>query len=71
MNNPKWIAFAQTVFYGVAFAIIPIFVTNLGAGGALYGYLPVGVTGLIIWILNYIENAIQDKTGKAMFGSIS
>lgn len=71
MNNPKLVAVAQTMFYGALFAIIPTVVTNLGAGGAFYGVLPVGITGIVIAVLNYIENQIQQKTGNAMFGTIA
>lgn len=68
--NPKLIAALQTVFYGVMFAIIPVFVQNLGAGGALNGFLPEGVTALIVFGLNYLENQIEKKTGRAVFGAV-
>lgn len=69
--NPKLVAFAQTLFYGAMFAIIPMVVVALGAGGALSGYFPASVTVVIVFVLNLIENNIQTKTGKAMFGTIN
>ncbi len=68
--NPKLIAFLQTVFYGAAFAVIPMFISALGQGGALAGYLPPLATGAIVWVLNYFENSIQSKTGRALFGTV-
>ena len=70
MQNTKIIAFAQTLFYGAMFAIIPMFISALGQGGALDGLLSPVVTGIIITILNYFENQIQTQTGSAMFGTI-
>lgn len=71
MTNPKLVAFLQTLFYGAMFAIIPLVVTALGQGGALYGYLPASVTVVVVFVLNLVENNIQDKTGKALFGTVS
>lgn len=71
MQNQKLIALAQTLFYAFFTVATPIFISALGQGGALYGYLPAGVTGIVLFGLNYLENQISNKGGGALFGMIA
>lgn len=68
--NPKLVSLLQTIFYSCLVVVIPIVISAFGVSGALYGTLPVWATGGIIWYLNYLENQIQAKTGKALFGAV-
>ena len=71
MDNPKLIAFLQTIFYGLVTVLTPAFIEALGQGGALYGLLPAGATGVLLFVLNLVDNNITNKTGKAFFGSVN
>lgn len=70
IQNPKLVSFLQTVFYSAAVVIIPLIVQALGVGGAFDGVLPAGVTGIIIWILNYYDNKLSAQKGGAFFGAV-
>ena len=70
MNTSKIVSLAQTLFYGFFWVAVPLLVTALGQGGALYGLLPGGTAVAVVWILNQIENAHQAQTGSAMFGAL-
>lgn len=78
-QNPKLVAFVQTVFYSCAVVVIPLVVNGLQVDGVLYTLLAhvlppwamnAGVTGAIIWALNYYDNKISAKKGGAMFGTM-
>lgn len=70
LRNPKLVALLQSLFYGFVTIAVPILITALGAGGALYGIFAPGVTVALLWVLNLLENNIQASTGKALFGTI-
>lgn len=55
--------------------VLPLLVSALGVDGALYSVLPTwftqyGLTGAIIFVLNYYENKIQNSGKGALFGAI-
>ena len=68
LNNPVLVSIAQAVFYGAIAALLPALVGMITSGSIV---IPYGLTGLVLIVLNYADNAIQAKTGKALFGSIS
>ncbi|MHB1097904.1 MAG: hypothetical protein ACYC3F_17230 [Gemmatimonadaceae bacterium] len=65
--NPKLIALGQTLFYGAITAALPVLIGMITNGGII---IPYGLTGVVLLVLNYIENSIQANTGKALFGAI-
>lgn len=69
--NPKIIALLQTLFYGFVTVATPIFITSLGAGGALNGLLPAGATAALLFVLNLVDNQMNATTGGNFFGSLS
>ena len=68
LNNPILVSIVQTVFYGAIAALLPALVGMITSGNLV---IPYGLTGIVLVLLNYADNAIQAKTGKALFGSIS
>jgi hypothetical protein len=68
MNTSKWIAFGQTLFYGLITVLLPQLISMITNGGIV---LPYGLTGVALFLLNDIENQIKDDTGKPLFGLAS
>ena len=71
MQNPKIIALLQTLFYGFFTVATPLFIESLGAGGAFYGWFSPTITGVLLFVLNLVDNRLNDKSGKSFFGAIS
>ena len=69
--NPKLLAFAQTLFYGFVTIAVPTTIAALGQDGLLNGFFSPAVTGVMLFVLNLVDNRIAEKTGKGMFGSIA
>lgn len=68
--NPKLIALGQSLFYGFVTIAVPLFIGALGQGGALSGWFSPTITVAVLFVLNLLDNSIQNKTGKSLFGSI-
>lgn len=68
--NPKIIALVQTLFYGFVTIATPVLIAALGAGGALNGMLSPTLTGVLLFILNLLDNKLNAKTGGSFFGSL-
>jgi hypothetical protein len=64
MNTSKITGFVQGAFYPVVGALLLYVSQNLGASGLVSS----GTAVIICGILSVIENAIQAKTGNALFG---
>ena len=71
IQNPKLVALLQTLFYGFVTVATPLLITALGQGGALYGYLPAGATGVLLFILNLVDNQMTKNSDGNFFGSIA
>lgn len=71
IQNPKLVAFVQTLFYGFVTVATPMFITALGAGGALNGYLPASATAVLLFILNLVDNQMSKNSSGNFFGAIS
>ena len=63
-NTSKVTGFIQGAFYPVMGALLAYVSANLGASGLVSS----GTAVIICGILSVIENAIQAKTGNALFG---
>lgn len=71
MNNPKITALIQTLFYGFVTVATPLFIASLGQGGAFYGWFSPTITGVLLFVLNFVDNQMSSKTGGSFFGNIS
>lgn len=68
MNKSSlWVSLAQTVFYGAIAAGLPVVIQMITNGGIV---IPYGATTFVLWFLNQLENAIQTKSGKPLFGMV-
>ena len=70
ITNPKMLAFVQTLFYGFFTVATPMFINALGQGGALAGYLPAGVTVVLLFVLNLVDNQMSKNSTGNFFGAI-
>jgi hypothetical protein len=66
--NPKTVALAQTVFYGLITVLLPQIINLITNGGVV---IPYGLTGIVLVVLNYYENKLTTQNGGALFGLIS
>ena len=71
IQNPKLLSLVQTLFYGFFTVATPLFITALGAGGALNGYFSPAVTIALLWVLNAVDNQMSKGTTGNFFGSIA
>lgn len=68
-NTKKWIGFAQGLIYPIIALVVGNLTIALGAGGELNGTLPPIAALLVSGLLSVVENIINDKTGRALFGA--
>lgn len=66
--NPKLVALLQVAFYGAITTALPVLIGMITSGGIV---IPYGLTAIVLLFLNYEENQIQSKTGRALFGTIA
>ncbi len=62
----KLAGFLQGLLYPIAMLVLAYIVQNLGASGIF----PIGIATIITGLLSVLENAIQQKTGRALFGAL-
>lgn len=71
IQNPKILALVQTLFYGVITVSVPLFIASFGQGGAFYGWFSPAVTGILLFVLNLVDNQMSKNSSGNFFGSIS
>lgn len=64
----KWTSFGQGLIYVIIGVIAHQLTIGFGAGGVLNGTLPPFFMAVVPGLLSIVEQMVQDKTGKAMFG---
>lgn len=70
INNPKVLALVQTLFYGFFTVATPLFINALGVGGAFYGWFSPTITGILLFVLNLVDNQMSKAGTGNFFGSI-
>jgi len=65
MNTSHWLALGQTAFYGAITAILPVLVGDITGGGIV---IPYGLTAVVLYFLNQLENVMAAQGKGNLFG---